>query len=394
MTPTRRTPVFVLSCHAPYACGRSGVCCASGWDIPVDAAEQRAIGNAVDRRLVLPARYDDDAGPPPAWFREAPELPSPGVAVLARQASGDCVFLDRSDTARCLVQAACGHPAMPMACQQFPRVSMADDRGLHVTLSHYCPSVADLLWRDDNRLVEVLEDPPGWSASRLIAGLDARGHWPPLLRPGVLMSLEAWSRWERLCVAAWARSGTTAATGLAAIARAADALAGWTRADGPVEGALDRVLAAVSAGPRPVVGPFDTQAALLDWRTAWDCVPRGRAPRPQEPVVPAIQVVGASLDAERVAVTRYLAAKCVGSWAAYQGHGLRSFVASVRLAAHVLLVEMARGAEAEPRDRVREAIRRSDLLLVHLAESTALATAWNLSERQARVCNRTGFRES
>lgn len=379
MTPARPTPVFVLSCHAPYACGRSGVCCASGWDIPVDAAEHLAIGNAVDRRLVLPTRRDADADAPPVWSRDAPDLPPPGVAVLARQASGDCVFLDRSGTARCLVQAACGHHAMPMACQQFPRVSLADDRGLHVTLSHYCPSVADLLWRDDNRLVEVLEDPPGWSASHLVAGLDARGQWPPLLRPGVLLSLEGWSRWERFCIATWARPATLPADGLAAIARAASALRAWTPEAGTLDTWLDATLASALA-ESPGDAELDPATAGVGWEAAWDAVPSARAARPSSPTIDEIRRSRSLLDDERLAVTRYLAAKCVASWAAYQGHGLLAFTASVRMAAHVLLVEVARGPEPVPRVRLREAIRRADLLLVHLAEAGALAAAWNRAE--------------
>ena len=79
-------------------------------------------------------------------------------------------------------------------------------------------------------------------------------------------------------------------------------------------------------------------------------------------------------------MSRFLAAKCVASWAAYQGHGLLAFTASVGMAAHVLLVEVARGSEPVRRVRLREAVRRADLLLVHLAEAGALAAAWNRAE--------------
>lgn len=380
MTPASRTPVFVLSIHAPYACGRSGVCCASGWDIPVDMAERLAIGRAVERRLVVPAQCDDVAGAPMVWSRDAPDLPSPGVAVLARQASGDCVFLERSGQTRCLLQTACGHEAMPMACQQFPRVSMADDRGLHVTLSHHCPTAADLLWRDDNRSVEVLEDPSGWSANRLVAGLDARGHWPPLLRPGVLFTHIEWTRWERFCVGTWARAHQTPAAGLAALSNAAESLRRWTPACGPLGRHLDSTL-----GRWDEAGPADDEAldaadALRDWHAAWSAVPAPRATRPQAPGAPHVERARDALDAERAAVSRYLASRCVASWAAYQCCGVRAFVASVRMAAHVLLVETARGSEASPRARVREAVRRADLLLLHLAESAALARAWDQAE--------------
>jgi hypothetical protein len=67
---------------------------------------------------------------------------------------------------------------------------------------------------------------------------------------------------------------------------------------------------------------------------------------------------------------------------AYQGHGLRSFVASLRTALGVLVVEMHRAAGGSHvhRDDMQLAIRRSDQLLVHLAEAAALARAWNRAE--------------
>jgi hypothetical protein len=81
-------------------------------------------------------------------------------------------------------------------------------------------------------------------------------------------------------------------------------------------------------------------------------------------------------------IGRYLAARSFASWMAYQGRGLRSFVASVRTALGVLVVEMPRAAGGwhVHRDDVHLAVRRTDQLLVHLAEAAALARAWNRAE--------------
>lgn len=375
------TPVHVLSAHAGFACGRSGACCASGWDIPIDPARRQSIGDAMDAGRLAHPRADD--GTPAVWHVEAPGLPSPDAAVLTRQPSGDCVFLRRAPATACALQTAGGHEALPLACRQFPRVSLADDRGVHVTLSHYCPTAAASLWRDANAPLAVWENPPGWSAEALSPGLDARGHWPPLLRPGILLSLEDWTRWERFCVATFARADVRPVQALAAISAAAEALRRWTPSSGALAAHVRDVLTAAARARLPSAIGLDATHALLDWRTAWTAVPPGRARAGAPPRAEAVAAAVSLLDAERVPVGAYLAAKCVASWLAYQGHGLRAFVASVRAALSVVVVEWARGEEPDPRARVKEAVRRADLLLVHLAEPCRLAEAWSREEAGA-----------
>jgi hypothetical protein len=76
-------------------------------------------------------------------------------------------------------------------------------------------------------------------------------------------------------------------------------------------------------------------------------------------------------------IRRWLAAKAFASWLALQGEGLRTTVLGLRLALGVLRAEAARGcadaARALDPERLREAVRRADLLLVHLADPEALA---------------------
>ena len=76
-------------------------------------------------------------------------------------------------------------------------------------------------------------------------------------------------------------------------------------------------------------------------------------------------------------IRRWLAAKAFASWIALQGDGLRTTVLGLRVALDVLRVEAARGcAEAGhelDHDLLKGAVRRADLLLVHLADPEALA---------------------
>src|SRR5687768_16772098 len=40
-------PVFALSIHADYRCHRSGVCCTSDWDVPVELPLYRTLEQAL-----------------------------------------------------------------------------------------------------------------------------------------------------------------------------------------------------------------------------------------------------------------------------------------------------------------------------------------------------------
>ncbi len=86
-----------------------------------------------------------------------------------------------------------------------------------------------------------------------------------------------------------------------------------------------------------------------------------------------------------VPVRRWLAAKAFGSWLAFQGDGLRTTVLGLRVALAVLRAEALRGCadieRALDEDLLRGAIRRADLLLLHLADPEALARRLSRCER-------------
>ena len=75
---------------------------------------------------------------------------------------------------------------------------------------------------------------------------------------------------------------------------------------------------------------------------------------------------------------RWLAARAFASWLALQGEGLRTTILGLHVALGVLRAEAARACaegSGRPLDAalLKEAIRRSDLLLHHLVDVEAFA---------------------
>jgi Fe-S-cluster containining protein len=156
---------FWLNFHLPYACKHSGECCTAGWPIPMEA--ERAV-------LIKKGEWLDEGG------------------VLPREANGACVF--HHDC--CSV-----YEHRPLSCVHFPYVCMIDPRGVHVTLSHFCPTAAALLFAHDGP-IEIVEGPSPVPLLEIPEGLDARESLPPLdvnapAGKPRLLSWEEFSQWER-----------------------------------------------------------------------------------------------------------------------------------------------------------------------------------------------------
>jgi hypothetical protein len=83
-----------------------------------------------------------------------------------------------------------------MSCVHFPFVCLIDQRGVHVTLSHYCPTAASLLFEHRGPMA-IVEGPPPVPGLAIPEGLDARESLPPLRAPNLLMSFDEFSEWER-----------------------------------------------------------------------------------------------------------------------------------------------------------------------------------------------------
>ena len=317
-------------------------------------------------------------------------LPHGARVVLARDAAGRCVFLEaEGDPRRCSVHRRLGEGALPSACRQFPRVTTLTPLGVSVTLSHYCPTAASLLFAPVG--LQVVEDPPAFPPSWPWEGLDARDALPPFLRPGVLMTWPSLERWERFAIAVLDREGVTPDAALDVLSDAAEAVRRWTPDDGPFDPFFERMLS--SQVPSSGRGAKDPQPRWIPrgrasgeplgmtdaWRLVADCVP-DRALVPAAPEGLEVADAGGVARARPTLgrpIRRWLAAKAFASWLVLQGAGLRTAVLGLRVALGVLRAEAARGCAEAGRaldaELLKDAVRRADLLLVHLADPEALA---------------------
>jgi hypothetical protein len=353
-TPPMRS--YVLSFHAPYRCASSGACCTSAWPIPVEPDVLHGLRAAVARGALAPAR---------GTFGEA-LTPGPPAALLP-DARGRCAFFETAGGHACAIHRRLGHDALPVSCRLFPRVCLLTPRGVSITLSHYCPTAAALLFAGDAP-PSIVEDPPAFPPSAAYEGLDARTAAPPLLRPGVFLGWDAHARFERHAVATLgALDAATPEDALARLAADAERLRAWTVHDGAFDELLDRVL---RDGAREMRPPPADAALLADVQGS---IPRALRPARREPCA-----VGWGPFAP--VVRRYLAARAFASWCSVQGPGLRTSVRALQAALAVLRAEVGTG----PLDRsvLTEAIRRTDLRLVHLASPELLARSLGRCENR------------
>jgi len=116
---------FWLNFHVAYACRHSGECCSSGWPIPVESDRVIPIRS-------LAGRHDD------SWLIRDANAPEDVAGTLALQDNGHCVFHGAG---------GCGaYAARPASCAHFPYVCLIDQRGVPVTLTHYCSSGAPMVF--------------------------------------------------------------------------------------------------------------------------------------------------------------------------------------------------------------------------------------------------------
>lgn len=375
-----------LSCHVHYACRHSGACCRSGWPLPVEHAAVAAIDDAVARGKVwtVDGRVN--------WLDESATAPV-GVGGTFRQAAGGCVFhvpsvplavQSPNRTRYCGLHAGLGHAALPLSCQHFPRICLVDDRGVRVSLSHYCPTAAAMLVDHEGPLA-IVDGPAPVPSRDVPEGLDARGQLPPRLTERVLMDLDGLTAWEAhvVDVLAGRRAASTAERAVARVAADAKRLTGWSPASG-------RSLSpAVAALPAEGHGDdLDVAAARLadaDTWPAWFDLAAGTCrgvwvPDPPPPDLAALDAkfVAPVWAAFAPAAGRYLAARAFGAWVTWQADAVVSLAAWLTLCHAVLRIECVRACGTSgrtlDRDLLIQSIRQADLLLVHYADSLAVAT--------------------
>ena len=250
----------------------------------------------------------------------------------------------RTPNHRCAVHEHLGHDALPLACRQFPRVSVHDPRGVSITLSHYCPTARALIQyvghdEYDGHGRDIVINPPGFPPAGEYVGLDARDALPPLLRRDLLMDWEAWWRLEERAVATLLYRGASADDALAMLRAVVARLGQWRPGGAPL---LDAVEEAFEEGDR---APAGTAATALVTRVL-NTVPamyRSRA------------VWTERVDTPDPATRRFLAAHAFANW---QVHGLNG-----GLPAWLTSIEIARAFLSEG-----AGIQQADLVLRHLSD--------------------------
>lgn len=329
---------YWLSTHLGYACRHSGACCSSRWPIPIERDRAALVQRAIDEGCVRPAVA--------AWLEPAPNAPGDVAGILAHRPDGDCVFHGPSG---CAI-----YGARPGSCEHFPHVCVIDARGIHVTLSHYCPTAAAMLFRDG--VPEVVEGPPLFFDGRRPEGLDAEDALPP-------------TRWGAADGADTDR-GVDDADGADRRRARTPCLMGWDEVTRWEQRAVHEVASDARVPALPELALFegarDAVPAGLWWPGAPPDVEQAWA-RWVAPAWPSWTAV----------VGRYLAAKVHASWAMYLGSGPADVRRGVDIARAVLQVEAVRGCvcagRALDRPLLESAIRQSDLLLVHYADPQRLA---------------------
>jgi len=344
-----------LSIHAGYRCRHAGACCTAGWEIPAEAL----VVDAVSRRF----------GNRGQLFR--PNRAPDGSAVLALRPDRSCVFFDDADGRLCEIHRDLGEGLLPSACRHFPRVVLSDRRGTFVTLSHFCPTAASLLV--SNEPVSIVQAPASLTLNGTAEGLDARDVLPPLLRPNMLTDVDGYAAWEN-AVLDLLQAGNTAGEALDAAARKTRRIAAWT--PGARLALRDLVGDEFARPDADSTGnqsqPDDRLAAL-----ALSAVPRGLA-------VPDVLAAarapssdpGAAWRAGDGIVRRYLMSKVFGNWWPYFGLDLCGVVRAIEAHAAILKRQLARHLAArDEQGAFLEAIRDTDLLMVHLVDFATFAGA-------------------
>lgn len=301
------------------------MCCTSGWPIPVEKASVGAIDESIARN-VIPLRVEP-------WLVRTENLPDDVAGTLALRDNAHCVFFEAGRPG-CAI-----HDVKPASCAHFPFVCLFDQRGVHVALSHYCPTSTALLFEHSGP-IEIVEGPSPIAALEMLEGLDARDGLPPvrLATREQLMTLDELSAWER--------------------DRIRDA-----RIDELQSGDVERFDRARAAVPAPLSWPEPPDQLESIW----------------------FSMVAPSWPKFEGVLTRYAAAKAFASWSLYLGDGVEAATETARLAGAVLRIECARQCRAFGRSLDREllsnAIEQSDLLLVHYADPERLAASPSTDRR-------------
>src|SRR5688572_26007251 len=370
--------VFALTIHADYRCRHSGACCSTDWDVPVELPVYRSLVQALADGALRVAPAAEPLHP----FVVEPDFPDDAAAMFQRTDAGACVFFER-DSRLCVVHRDLGESALPMTCRHFPRIALRDARGTSITLSHFCPTAAAMLFRDDVPL-GIVRSPAAFPYADYDGLSVGEDDLPPLLTPSMLMDLEGYAAWERHMVS---RCGGVAAPEavLATLVRDARALRAWR----PGEQTLAETILGLPVDSVEAAAPPALTSSLALRAAVMSAVPPELMPEPDEAgLEEAYRAhVVAAWAGFRAPLNRYLAGKAFASWTAYQGRGVATIVRGLESALALVRVEAARGCRNAARSLdaalLLEAFRGADFVLNHLAVGEDLAVAWSRAEADA-----------
>ena len=296
--------VRCLSVHARYVCAHAGACCRATWPIPVEdrlLEPLRAVGIVIGPDRVVPARAD-----------------------------GQCVFFEADAGRLCTIHRRAGASSLPSVCRHFPRVVVIDPRGASMTLSHFCPTAAGLLFPPTP--LAIVEAPASLALDGQVEGLDATAVLPPLLSQGVLTDWEGYSAWEEAAVELFNVEGLGPEQAVERLKRATDKTCSWRPGREPLAAAVRRAFSDPALDER-------------DHPDRWNGFGR--------------------------AVKAFLAAHTFASWEAYGPEGLRAIPRATRHALTVLAATL-RQSGTITRDTLVESFRATDWRLRHQVPDASL----------------------
>ncbi len=338
--------VRALSFHAAYRCRHAGACCTSGWPIPIEADRLAAMRAAIATGALQSPR----AASASSLFVSPDDAPTDTPALLGVKDHA-CVFFDADHGRWCAVQRALGHDALPLACRQFPRVSVRDPRGASVTLSHYCPTAASLLGSSER--VAIVTDAAAFPASGEYSGLDATTALPPLLREDVLMDWESWWLTEALAVDVLANRADSVEDALTRLRVVVADLIRWRPGAGPLIDRVQQTFADASGSESRSWRPTEP------WLIARQRLALESVPRELRDSVPVTSTDRNALDP--ILLKQYLAAHAFASWTAHLGQGLEAWLRAIEVPFALIQLGMT--------------VRHADLILRHLADPAQFAAA-------------------
>jgi hypothetical protein len=340
--------------------------------VPVEVPIYRTLEQAVAGGRLRPSASAAPGSP----FLVEPGLPDDAAAMLERTDEGACVFLE-AGSRLCIVHRDLGETALPATCRHFPRLALRDSRGTFITLSHFCPTAASMLFREDIPLA-IVHAPPAFPPLEYEGLVVTEEDLPPLLSPAMLMDPAGYSAWERHMVSRCAEVSRSPESVVATLCRDARLLRVWKPGEGTLVDAVGRLPESfVPADP-----PGTLLSSLVRHEEVMAAVPDDLRPAPDPDGLEAawVQHVRPVWGAFHGPLDHYLGAKAFAAWTAYQGRGVSTIVDGLDAALGLVRVEAARQCRdaGGPLDAVLllQAIRSADFALNHLAVGEDLALAW------------------